>query len=97
MDVEFAPRIDPRILRALEALDDPGESIAESRRRLGEVASELGLPRPSYERVRQLVHVHRRSKSRPGYADALLDLAFYTRSPGEALADLVTGEALRRG
>jgi hypothetical protein len=65
-DVQFAPRIDPRILRALSKLDDPDESIAESRRRLGEVARELGLPRPSYERVRQLVHLHRRSRSRPG-------------------------------
>jgi hypothetical protein len=94
-DVQFAPRIDPRILRALAKLDDPGESIAECRRRIGEVASELGLPRPSYERVRQLVHVHRCSRSRPGHVDALLDLALYTRPPQDVLADFLTGEASR--
>jgi hypothetical protein len=95
--VNFSPRIDPRILHALAALDDPGEPIAECRRRLGRLAGELGLPRPSYERVRQLVHIHRRSERRPGHVEALLDLAFYTNPPEDVLADLLTRDTSRRG
>jgi hypothetical protein len=84
-------------MRALEAVDDPGEPIAECRRRIGEVARELGLPRPSYERVRQLVHAHRLSRSKPDHIDAVLDLAFNTRPPEEVLADLLAGERSRAG
>jgi hypothetical protein len=89
--VKSSPRIDRRLIRALAALDDPGEPVAETHRRLGAVADAFDLPRPNYESVRLLVLAQRRTASdvRRG---ALLDLAFYTRSPAAAIQDLVTGD-----
>jgi hypothetical protein len=53
--VELAPRYDPRILEAVRALDDRGEPMAETVRRVGRVAAELGLPRPSYVHLRRYI------------------------------------------
>ncbi len=52
-----APRIRPALLRALTRLDDSSIPIAEVSRRVGAEADALGLTRPSYERVRELVHL----------------------------------------
>jgi hypothetical protein len=52
----FAPRIPQPLLEALARLDDRSVSIAETNRRLGEKADRLGITRPSYERVRELIH-----------------------------------------
>jgi hypothetical protein len=90
-----APRLDLRLVRAIEKLDDPARPIAETRRRVGVVADALGLPRPSYERVRQLVHLHRMSAAVPTRS-ALVDLAFNTRAADQVLADLLAGEGARR-
>jgi hypothetical protein len=57
--VESAPRYDPRILEALRALDDRGEPMAEIARRVGRVAAELGLPKPSYVHLRRHLIEHR--------------------------------------
>jgi len=57
-----APRIRPALLRALTRLDDSSIPIAEVSRRVGAEADALGLTRPSYERVRELVHLSRRLK-----------------------------------
>ncbi len=57
--VVSAPRLDARLVAAALVLDDPGEPYAETCRRVGAVASELGLPRPSYDTVRLLVRVNR--------------------------------------
>ena len=57
--VPFAPRISQRLLDELERIDDDSRPIAELHRRLGRAAARLGLPQPSYERVRQLVGVRR--------------------------------------
>ena len=51
--VEIAPRYDPRILEAVRSLDDRRESMAEVTRRVGRVAAELGLPKPSYVHLRR--------------------------------------------
>jgi hypothetical protein len=51
--VESAPRYDPRILDAMRALDERGEPMAEIARRVGRVAAELGLPKPSYVHLRR--------------------------------------------
>jgi hypothetical protein len=53
--VELAPRYDPRILAAVRALDDPREPMAETVRRVGRVAAELGLPKPSYVHLRRYI------------------------------------------
>jgi hypothetical protein len=63
--VDSAPRVHPALLAALEQLDDPRLSIAELHRELGRLAHRFGLPRPSYERVRQLVHEHRSRRLPP--------------------------------
>src|SRR6266568_3916681 len=89
----FAPRISPRLLRALDRLDDPAVPIAEVNRRLGAEAEQLRLPRPSYERVRTLVHLLRRWRRRPTTARVLLEVAYRTRPPS-ALLDHVSGIGL---
>jgi len=53
--VELAPRYDPRILQAVRALDDRGEPMAEIARRVGRVAAELDLPKPSYVHLRRYI------------------------------------------
>lgn len=57
--VVSAPRIAPELIAALERVDDESIPIAEVARRLGAEADRLGLPRPSYDRVRELVHERR--------------------------------------
>jgi hypothetical protein len=64
--------------------------IAELNRRLGAQAERLGLRRPSYERVRQLVHLLRRWRKRPTTSRVLLEVAFQTRPP-IALLDQISG------
>jgi hypothetical protein len=93
--VDFAPRLDPRLVRAIEQLDRRSESIAEVRRRAGDVADTLGLARPSYERVRQLVHAHRRSDSGASALNHLLDVAFNARPADAVIADLLLGDSSR--
>src|SRR5439155_7667688 len=92
--LSFAPRIPPRLLAALARLDDPKLPIAEINRRLGEQAVRLGCRRPSYQRVRTLVHelrrLRRRKRREPTTASVLLDIAFRVR-PVDAFLDHVSG------
>ena len=90
----FAPRISSRLLEALARLDDPSAPIAETNRRLGEEAVRLGLPRPSYERVRALVHQHRRLSRGPSTLRVLAEVALRARAP-EELLDHVAGAGVR--
>jgi hypothetical protein len=86
----FAPRISPRLLAALARLDDRRVPIAEVNRRLGKEAERLGLRRPSYQRVRELVHQLRRFRRRPSTASVLADVALRAR-PFEAVVQHVSG------
>jgi len=86
----FAPRIDSRLVATAERLDNPTTPIAETNRRVGAVAAELGLVRPSYEQVRSIVTRARRLGRRPSAGDVLLDIAFRTRPP-TSLIDHLTG------
>ena len=88
--VVIAPRIDPRLVAALARVDDPGRPIAETNRRLGEIAVALGFRKPSYEQVRVLVHALRRRKLDPDIGELLLDFMLRTRSP-EQILELLTG------
>jgi hypothetical protein len=88
--VVIAPRIDSRLVAALVRIDDTKVPIAETNRRLGRMAANLGLPKPSYQQVRLLVHDIRRRKRGPGVGELLLDLALRTRSPEEIL-EILTG------
>jgi hypothetical protein len=86
----IAPRISPRLINALVRLDDRTIPIAETNRRVGKEAARLGLPRPSYERMRELVHEARRIRRGPTTSSVLLDVAFRARPP-DAVLDRVSG------
>jgi hypothetical protein len=85
-----APRIGPTLLAGIERLDDDSLPIAEVNRRVGTLASHLGLTRPSYEQIRVLVHEHRRRALAPTAGQILLEVAARSRPP-EALLELLEG------
>ena len=72
-----SPRLDDRLWRAAEKLDDSSEPMAETWRKVGVLASELGLPRPGYDTIRRIVLAHRERRAEikrlldPVVADAL--------------------------
>lgn len=88
--MQFAPRLSPRLLDFIEAVSELRTPIAEINRIVGTESERLGLPRPSYERVRVLVH-EARDLRRGGVSATrvLVDVATRTRSP-YALAELAT-------
>jgi hypothetical protein len=86
----FAPRISPRLLQALDRLDDPRLPFAELNRRLGAEAERLGLRRPSYQRVRELLHRLRSLRRQPSTSRVLLEIAYRSRPPA-ALLDQLSG------
>jgi len=90
----FAPRISPRLVRALDRLDDRRIPIAEVNRRLGAEAERLGLPCPSYQRVRVLIHRLRWLRRGPTTASVLWEVALRARPP-EAIADHLSGIGVR--
>jgi hypothetical protein len=62
--VRFAvPSNDPRLHALVVALDRDDAPIAATWRAVGEAAWELGLPRPGYHAVRELVRVERRRRA----------------------------------
>jgi hypothetical protein len=77
-----APRIHPSLLAALARLDRPDVPLAETHRRLGEVADLIGAPRPSYQQTRVLIHEHRYRRLSPTMGDVLLAV---TLSPAPKL------------
>ena len=91
MSIASAPRIDSRLVAAVERLDDRNVPIAETYRRVARVARELRLYRPSYEQVRRLVHLARRLGRMPSAADVLLDVAFNLKPPTAIMDYLVGG------
>jgi hypothetical protein len=88
--LRFAPRLDPRLVAAAERLDARNTPIAETNRRVGAIAEELGLARPSYQTIRVVINRARERGRRPTSADVLLDIAFRVRPP-EALLQHLTG------
>jgi hypothetical protein len=97
-NVRFSPRISPRLLDAVEGLAVRRIPIAEINRLLGAEAARLGLPKPSYERVRQLVHEARDlQRNYTSAAQILLEIATLQRSPrsAEKLATLPPRPRLR--
>jgi hypothetical protein len=83
-----APRIGPTLLAGIERLDDDSLPIAEVNRRVGSLASHIGLTRPSYEQIRVLIHEHRRRGLAPTAGQILLEVAARSRPP-EALLELL--------
>jgi hypothetical protein len=64
----------PRLIAAIERLDDPRLPIAETARRVCAEADRLGHPRPSYEQLRVLVHASRRPRREVSARRALLEV-----------------------
>lgn len=97
----FAPRLDPRLHRAIARLDDPGIPIAETYRRLAAHARVHGLFRPSYEHIRRLIHLLRRVRAglaarRRSTAHVLFEVAYNLRPPTALIDHLLdTGPASR--
>jgi len=85
-----APRIELRLVAALERLDDGAAPAAELWRRLGNVAGALGVAQPSYEQTRVLLRRHRLGRLAPTAGAVLLDVAVRARPP-EALLELLDG------
>jgi hypothetical protein len=85
-----APRINRRLLEALVRFDDRFLPIAEIHRRVGEEADRLGLTRPSYQRIRVLLHQSRRARRGPTSTSVLLDVLAGARPP-DAIVDHAVG------
>ena len=77
----FAPRIDRRLVEAIARLDRRDTPIAETNRRVGELAAKLGLTKPSYEQVRAIVHATRNGYRAYGLLDAYVELNLERRDP----------------
>jgi hypothetical protein len=96
LSLSFAPRISRRLLKALVRLDDRTVPIAEIHRRLGKEADRLRLTRPSYQRIRVLLHQSRRLRRlRPSTAQVLAEVAFRARPP-IAVLDHLSGVGVPR-
>jgi hypothetical protein len=67
--VTMAPRISGRLIEAIVRFDDRSRPIAEIYRRVGAEAERLGLTRPSYQRIRELVHQVRNMRPRLSVSD----------------------------
>jgi hypothetical protein len=88
---DAAPRISPRLVRAIERIDDGERPIADICRAAGATAERLRLPRPSYEQVRVLVHRQRRwNAAHPSTASVLVDVAWRVKPP-TAVLDHISG------
>ena len=79
----FAPRLPARLFDEIERQSKRRVPIAEINRTVGEKAVAMGLPRPSYERVRVLVHEARRLRRTgpPSVSTIALDVALRARPP----------------
>jgi len=69
--VTSSARITQQLLEAIDRLDDEREPIAEIARRVRDEADRLGLTRPGYERLRQLVHASRLARAERAGPSAL--------------------------
>jgi len=84
------PRVERRFLDGVAKLDDRSLPIAETYRRTRDLAEQMGIPRPSYERLR--VHVHatrRREEERRRTRELVFQLAYNTRPANEVLPELL--------
>jgi hypothetical protein len=81
VEMRFATRLPARLFDLIERLAEHPLSIAEINRLVGAEAERVGVTRPSYERVRELVHEARwLGKGHPSLGSTVLDVATRTRS-----------------
>ena len=86
---------DPRISALVAALDEDGMPAAETCRRVGAAAEEIGLIRPSYQHVRRVVRVERRRRELRAEARKVLTGAVSTSAAGLAPSVVLVLERLR--
>lgn len=88
--MRFSSRYPPELVRFVERLSERELSAAEIHRAVGDRAAELGVPRPSYERTRQLVFGSRIRSPEPSWGEVLLDVDLRIRPP-DAILDKLAG------
>jgi|SRR5437588_7704045 len=86
----MAPRISHRLIEAIVRFDDRTRPIAETARRVGAEAERLGLTRPSYQRIRELVHECRRIRKRPAAAEIFYLVTAPLKSTDDGIERLQT-------
>jgi len=69
---------------------DGNRPIAETYRAVATLAERIGLPRPSYECIRRVVHATRAGKRDPSMGQVLLDIDLRRRHPAE-IVDALAG------
>jgi hypothetical protein len=85
-----APRVERRFLKRVAKLDDRSVPMAETHRRARDLAQQMGIPRPSYERMRQHLHaVRRREEERRRTRELILHLAYNTRAADQVVPELL--------
>jgi hypothetical protein len=95
--LSFASRLPGHLLDEIERQSKRSVPIAEMNRCVGRKAAEMGLYRPSYERVRVLVHTARRLRrqGRGPVSTVALDVAFRVKSPDAILLHFLKPAAPR--
>ncbi|HVS84132.1 MAG TPA: hypothetical protein VHD91_00710 [Gaiellaceae bacterium] len=95
--LEFAPRLPQRLLDEIERQSRRRGPIAEINRRVGVSAWRMGLPRPSYQQVRVLVHAARRLRGRAPMGVATAQLKFaYREVPFETVLSAILAPPAER-
>ncbi len=83
--MQIAPRYSQRLLDVIEHMGMERVPIAEINRRVGAEAERLGCARPSYERVRELVHLARDlQRNYVSAVQILFEVTTLQRSPRSA-------------
>jgi hypothetical protein len=86
---------DPRLRALVAALDEEGVPAAETCRRVGAAASELGLIQPSYGHVRRIVRIERQRQELRREARKVLAGAASTSAAGLVPSVVLVLERLR--
>jgi hypothetical protein len=85
-----APRVERQFLKRLAKLDDRTVPMAETYRRARDLAQQMGITRPSYERVRLHLHAARaREEEHRRTRELIFQLAYNTRPADQVLAELL--------
>jgi uncharacterized protein (DUF2384 family) len=84
------PRVERRFLERVAKIDDRSLPMAETYRRIRALADEMGIPRPSYERVRRHLRETRLSHDeRKRVRRLIFELAYNTRRAEYVMQDLL--------
>ena len=95
--MRFAARIPPHLVEHARRADDERKPIAEIWRQVGREADVVGLERPGYHAIRELVHLERERRAAQRALLIALDESFAWMEDGlRILEHLAAAYALRR-